>query len=73
MEMEKYFWICDACSATMTLRLAEDERVVAVPLPEGIRDAHDGVSLVSRDRGIGLLLRSISPLSEYLEDRLSTR
>ena len=57
----------------MTLRLAEDEEVVAVPFPGGIRDAHDGVFLFSRDRGKGLLLRSISLLSEYLEDRTSPR
>jgi len=72
-EGTEYFWLCDACSATMTLRLAEDERVVAVPLPEGIRNADDAVSLVSRDLKKGLLLRSVFLLSEYFEDRLSAR
>ena len=69
----EYFWLCDACAATMTLRLAEDEKVVAVSLPEGIRNSDDGVSLVSRDLKKGLLLRSVFLLSEYFEDRLSAR
>jgi len=72
-ERTEYFWLCDGCSATMTLCLAEDHRVVAVPLPEGIRKLPYGVTLVSRDLGKGLLLRSVSLLSEHFDDRPETR
>jgi hypothetical protein len=72
-EPTEYFWLCDHCSATMTLRLAEDERVVAVPLPVGIHKLPYGVSLVSRDLRKGLLLRSLFILSEHFDDRRRTR
>ena len=72
-ERTEYFWLCDACSATMTLRLAEGQRVVVAPLPGELRNAHDGVSLASRGRKKRLLLRSISLLSEHLEDHMSAR
>jgi hypothetical protein len=72
-ERTEYFWLCDACSATMTLRLTEDEKVAVVPLPKGIRKLPYGVSLVSRDPGKGLLLRSVSLLSKYFDDRPGTR
>jgi hypothetical protein len=70
-EPTEYFWLCDHCSARMTLRLAEDERVVAVPLPVGIHKLPYGVSLVSRDLRKGLLLRSFI-LSEHCDDRRGT-
>jgi len=72
-ERTEYFWLCDACSATMTLRVTEDERVAAVPLPEEIRRLPRGASLVSRHRGKGLLLRSVFLLSERFDDRSGTR
>lgn len=72
-ERTEYFWLCEACSATTTLRIAEGERVVVVPLPEWIRDVSDANSLASRDPKKGLLLRSISLLSEHHEDRMSAR
>lgn len=65
----EYFWLCDRCSSAMTLRLGEDEAVVAVPIPEPIRSVPAGVALISADRKRGLLLRSISsPLPEHLRD-----
>jgi len=69
----QYFWLCDGCSATMTLALAEDQKVVAVPIPEKILGLCNSFSLVSRDRRKGLLLRSISFLSEHFDDRSGTR
>ena len=70
----EYFWLCDRCSSTMTLRLGEDETVLAVPLPDPIRSIPDGVALISVDRKKGLLLRSVRfPLSEQLRDRTRTR
>jgi hypothetical protein len=69
----EYFWLCDRCSENMTLALAEEQRVIAVPLPEQIRGVRNSVSLVSRDRRRGLLLRSISFLSEHFDDRTGTR
>jgi len=69
----EYFWLCERCSVNMTLALAEDQRVAAVPVPEQIRGVRNTVSLVSRDRQRGLLLRSISFLSEHFDDRSRSR
>jgi hypothetical protein len=70
----EYFWLCDHCSSTMTLRLTADGTVVTVLLPESIRGVSDGVALTSADRARGLLLRRVSsPLSEHLGGRARTR
>ncbi len=62
----EYFWLCDRCSSTMTLRLGERETVVAVPVPEPIRGVPDDAALISSDRKRGLLLRNVRfPLSEH--------
>lgn len=69
----EYFWLCERCSSVMTLRLGEDETVVAVPIPEPICSGPEGLALISVNRKRGLLLRSISsPLAEHLEDGVKT-
>lgn len=69
----EYFWLCERCSSVMTLRLGEDETVVAVPIPEPICSVPEGVALISVNRKRGLLLRSISsPSAEHLEDGVKT-
>jgi len=57
---EEYFWLCERCSATMTLRLGPDNAVVAVLIPERIRGVPECVALISVDQKRGLLLRSLS-------------
>lgn len=70
----EYFWLCDRCSSTMTLRLGEGETVAAVPIPEPIRGVPDAVPLISVDRKRGLSLRSLSsPLPRHLRERMGTR
>jgi hypothetical protein len=44
----EYFWLCERCSSVMTLRLGEDETVVAVPIPELICIVPEGVALIGR-------------------------
>jgi len=56
----EYFWLCQRCSSTMTLRLTEDGTVVTVLLPEAIRGVPDGVAVTLTDRKKGLLLRTVS-------------
>lgn len=58
----EYFWLCEGCSCTLTLRLREDGTVVAVRMPEPIRGAPDSVALalLSVDRKKGLVLRHVS-------------
>jgi len=69
----EYFWLCERCSSVMTLRLGEDETVVAVPIPEPICSVPDGVALISVNRKRGLLLRSISSHSpENFQDGVKT-
>ena len=70
----EYFWLCQHCSPTMTLRVAENETVVAVLLPEPIRGAPEEVDLVSAHRKAGLLLRSVRfPSPEQPRSRMSRR
>ena len=58
----------------MTLRLEDDETVIAVPIPEPIRDIPDGVALISVDRKKGLMLRRVRfPLPEERRNRARTR
>ena len=47
----EYFWLCDRCSSTMTLRLEDNETVVAVPILEPMRDVP--VTVISVDRRMG--------------------
>ncbi len=70
----EYFWLCDHCSSTMTLRLSEDGSVIPVLLPEPIRGVPDGVALTSANREKGLLLRNVSSsLPEHLGGHARTR
>ena len=61
----EYFWLCRRCASMMTLRLTEDGKVIAGPLPESIR-IPDGAALTAVDRRNGLLLRSAASL-RYLQ------
>ncbi len=54
-----YFWLCKDCSAGMTLRLAQDGRVIATGLREALRNGPQ-VAFASVNRKSGLLLRSVS-------------
>ena len=66
----EYFWLCQHCSSTMTLRIGDGGAISAVLLPEPIRGVPDGVGLVSMDRKKGLLLRTVSfTLPEHFRDR----
>jgi len=70
----EYFWLCDRCSSTMTLRLGEDENVAAVPIPKSIRSVPNSDALMSVDRKKGVMLRCVRfALSEQLRDRTRTR
>jgi hypothetical protein len=70
----EYFWLCHACSSTVTLRLTGAGTVVTVLRPEPIRGVSDSVALSSTYRGKGLLLCSVSPpLPEPLGGRTKTR
>jgi hypothetical protein len=55
----EYFWLCEACSAEMTLRLTLDGRVVATELANALCNG-PYVALNAVDREHGTFLRSIS-------------
>jgi len=58
----------------MTLRLGQDEAVVAVAIPEPIRGVPEDVALISVDRERGLVLRSLaSSLSGHHRGRMRER
>lgn len=55
----EYFWLCDHCSAGMTLRFTQDGKIVATGLAEEICNG-PYVALNSLDREHGTFLRSVS-------------
>ena len=55
----EYFWLCEYCSAGMTLCLTQDGSVTATGLPEVLVDGPQ-VAFKSLDRENSLLLRSVS-------------
>jgi hypothetical protein len=58
----EYFWLCNVCSAGMTLRLAQDGRVMATGLGEALPNGPP-VAFVSVNREHGRLLRRVSFLA----------
>jgi len=57
--LTEYFWLCQDCSAAMTLRLSQDGRVLPIALREAIYDSPQ-VALIALNRENGLCLRSVS-------------
>jgi hypothetical protein len=55
----EFLWLCKDCSAGMTLRLAQDGRVMAIGLREALR-SDPQIAFASINRENGLLLRSVS-------------
>jgi len=56
----EYFWLCNDCSSTMTLRLGRDDTVATVRVPEPCRDAASDVAVTWTERNRGLFLRSVN-------------
>ena len=56
---KEYFWLCEHCSGGMTLRLAQDGRVMTTGLREAVGDG-PRVEFASINREKGLLLRGVS-------------
>jgi len=52
----EYFWLCDACSTSMTLRLDDEGKVVAAPPEPTVNNPRDS-AIISRHKG--MLLRSV--------------
>ena len=55
----EYFWLCEACSAGRTLRLARDGTVATIRLADALCNG-PYVALNSVDRENGAFLRSVS-------------
>lgn len=64
----EYFWLCEHCATGMTLRLAQDGRVMAIGLQEVLRNGPQ-VAFASVNRANGVLLRSVT----FFADRASRR
>ena len=54
----EYFWLCDACSTSMTLRLDEEGTVAAESLSGRARENPQYFAIISRHKG--MILRSVS-------------
>ncbi|SRR6266496_1674099 len=58
----EYFWLCEPCSAGMTLCLVRDGTVAAIGLADSLRNGpHVALNLVDRENGA--FLRSVSFLT----------
>jgi hypothetical protein len=67
----EYFWLCDRCSSTVSLRLGEEGAVVTVQLPEAFRGTPADVAFSLLDHKNGLLLYDVnSQLSKRGRRRL---
>jgi hypothetical protein len=55
----EYFWLCDHCSAEMTLRLTPDGTIIATELADALCNG-PYIALNSVDREHGAFLRSVS-------------
>jgi hypothetical protein len=55
----QYFWLCEPCSAGMTLRLAHDGRVVAAGLREVLRN-DPKVAFISPNHENGRFLHGVT-------------
>ena len=44
----EYFWLCDRCSAAMTLRIARDGNVVTTGLPETQNEGRNALDAENR-------------------------
>jgi hypothetical protein len=58
----EYFWLCNRCSATMTLGLRKDKTVVTVLRPQPILGVPERIALTPADRDRGLWLRNVTSL-----------
>jgi len=54
----EYFWLCEACSARMTLHLTQDGKVMPIGLREGPRNSSQ-LALTSLNRENGRFLRTV--------------
>ena len=54
----EYFWLCESCSAGMTLHLAQDGTVMPTRLQEGFRNGTQ-LALTSLNRENGRFLRTV--------------
>ncbi len=53
----EFFWLCAACSRSMTLCLDQEGKLVTVPLPESMSGKPQELATISRHNG--MLLRSV--------------
>jgi hypothetical protein len=58
-EPAEYFWLCSACSRTMTLCLSEDRGIAIAPFKAPAERAAERVDFILLDRQRGLLLTSL--------------
>ncbi len=56
----EYYWLCEPCASTMTLRLGDDDCVEAVALPPALQYSPASLGLFLSDRKHGLLLHSVN-------------
>lgn len=52
----EFFWLCDLCSPSMSLRISDGGKVLPVTLPGSDQDDFDGKGITLVDRRDGLLL-----------------
>src|SRR5208337_595190 len=56
----EYFWLCDSCSAAMTLHVSGEGKVIPVALPAPVYGGPHRSGFISSKRQKGLLLSGVS-------------
>ena len=60
----EYYWLCQSCSAAMTLLISKEGKVIAVPLPAPVQGGTPRSDLISSRRQNGLMLSCLTSSTE---------
>jgi hypothetical protein len=60
----EYYWLCQSCSAAMTLLISKEGKVIAVPLPAPVQGGTPRSDSISSRRQNGLMLSCLTSSTE---------
>jgi len=60
----EYYWLCQSCSAAMTLLIGKEGKVIPVPLPAPVEGGPHRSDLISSKRQNGLMLSCLASSTE---------
>ena len=60
----EHYWLCQSCSAAMTLVISKEGKVIPVPLPAPVQGGAPRSDLISSKRQNGLMLSCLTSSTE---------